>query len=82
MVGWVKRPLRTVGRPISKQVRRVLVRLLRPLIVRIDTHMQWLFDRQQDDRMRIVTLEQQVRALQRQVGALQRQGSGRRSFAA
>jgi hypothetical protein len=70
-----------MARPLFKQVRRVLVRLLRPLVVRIDTHMQWLFDRQQDDRMRIVTLEQQVRALQRQVGALQRQGAGRRSCA-
>jgi hypothetical protein len=70
-----------VLRPIARSVRRVLLRVLRPIILRLDTHMQWLFDRQQDDRMRLVVLEQQVRALHQQVGALQRQ-LARRSYAA
>jgi hypothetical protein len=81
MVNRVKRLVRATARRTLKPLRRVLLRVLRPIILRLDTHMQWLFDRQQDDRMRLVVLEQQMRALQQQVGALQRQLS-RRSYAA
>jgi hypothetical protein len=63
-------------------VRGVLMRVLRPVIMRIETHLQWLFDRQQDDRTRLVHLEQQVCALQRQVTALQREVSRQQSYAA
>jgi hypothetical protein len=56
------------------------MRLLRPVFARIDTHMQWLFDRQQEDRVRILRLEQQIKSLQQQVSALQRQASAQRSY--
>ncbi len=81
MSGRVKGVVRAAARRTLMPFRRGLLRLLRPVVARIDVHMQWLFDRQQDDRMRLVVLEQQVRALQQQVGALQRQSS-RRSYAA
>ena len=81
MSGRVKSVVRVMARRTLMPFRHGLLRLLRPVVARIDVHMQWLFDRQQDDRMRLVVLEQQVRALQQQVGTLQRNAS-RRSYAA
>ncbi|MBP3959952.1 hypothetical protein J8F10_32320 [Gemmata sp. G18] len=63
--------VRVAFRPVTPRLRKVLVRLLRPLIARVDVRLQLLFDRQQADRARLVRLEQQVAALQRQVSAQQ-----------
>ncbi len=53
-----RRLVRRVARRAAFPVRGGLLRLLRPFVARIDIHLQWLFDRQQDDRARLVRLEQ------------------------
>lgn len=79
MLGRVKRLGRRAARKVVVKTRAGLLRLLRPVVTRIDAHLQWLFDRQQDDRTRLVHLEQQVCALQRQLAALQRERSPSRA---
>lgn len=70
MLRRVKAAARRVARPAAVAVRRGLVRLLRPMLLRVDAHLQWVFDRQQEDRARVAALERQLGALQRQVAAL------------
>jgi len=79
MLGRVKRLGRRAARKVVVKTRIGLLRLLRPVVLRVDAHLQWLFDRQQDDRTRLVHLEQQVCALQRQLAALQREGTTSRA---
>ncbi len=81
MVGRVKGLVRGAARRTLLASRRALMRVLRPVLMRIDTHLQWLFDRQQDDRARLTHMEQQVLALQKQVSALEWQLAARRSRA-
>jgi hypothetical protein len=65
--------VRAVARVAVVRARRVLLRLLRPLVRGLDAQLQLLFELHQDDRTRIINLEQQNRLLARQVEALQRQ---------
>ena len=83
MVGRVKGLVKSAARRAMLLVRKTLMRFLRPVLMRIDTHLQWLFDRQQDDRVRLARLEQQVIALEQQLATVQaRQTAARRSYAA
>ena len=65
----LKRFARSAARRLSSPARRGLLRLLRPVVLRLDAHLQWLFDRQQEDRARIARLERHVAALQGQPDA-------------
>lgn len=82
MLGRVKRTVRRVARKALLLVRGAMLRVLRPAILRIDAHLQWLFDRQQDERTRLVHLEQQVIILQRQLSTMQRDAAREKSYAA
>ena len=65
----ITRLARSAARRLSSPARRGLLRLLRPVVLRLDAHLQWLFDRQQEDRARIARLERHVAALQGQSDA-------------